>query len=327
MVIETALLLTLAVNVTVRTWLWVSQGTTLNPGVAFVAIPLALFAYLWNISAHTSHQKTRDQADDSEVKPSKDLFRITRSHRILIKLLKQSGVSLSLLGLYFSWETYEHLAFMSLNHQQRSIYHLSLLAEGGGVILLWSAYTWNRVSEWGITLVHRLHFPISISIFGLAWEGVLRDLDEPLQRLSTDIAVLIIDISDALGLSNAQVSYWDSFTIYSSQFYLIINETCAGVNLLLSMALYALGFGWVMNVTLKRAWLLVVYIIPLAILFNGLRVAIIFMLGHAGDVELATGPWHEGSGYLCQLVLFMILALLNRAFDQAPMSKEHDLRE
>lgn len=301
--LEALLLCILALNVTARVWIWIAHGVTINPGVAIAATTLAIFAYFRGQGAPVSSRGETEH-------PSRAVF--TRYMHQRVWFMRLIGLTLSLGGGSLSWCTYEHLAFMSLDPTHLQLSHLGLILEGLGVIALWSAYTWARgLDLWGVERSRRLHFPISIAVFGLPWEGVLRTLDLPLQRLSADLAVMILDLSDLLGLSTAHVRYWDSFTIYSDQFYLIVNETCAGVNLLLSMSLYALGFGWTMGVSLTRAWILIAYIIPLSICFNGVRVAIIFMLGHTGSVELATGPWHEGSGYLCQLLLFIVLALLN----------------
>lgn len=309
--VEVIFLSWLTLNVTARIWLWLSTGSTLNPGVALVATPLATFAYLWG---------TRG------INVSRAQLPLSSSLQRRMILLRLLGISLTVIGLSVSWITYEQLAFHSLDHDQLLRQNIGLLSEGLGVIALWSAYTWSRAPLWGEELSARLHFPLSIAVFGLPWEGVLRRCDEPLQRLSADIAVITLDLTDALSLSDTYVRYWDSFTIYSHQFYLIVNETCAGANLLLSMTLYALGFGWVMGVSLRRAWVLVLYIIPLSICFNGLRVAVIFLLGHAGSVELATGPWHEGSGYLCQVILFALIALINASLDRAPRFAARDPR-
>lgn len=335
--LELLLLSLLALNVYGRIWIWVAYGSTINPGVAIVALPLAIFSFAWCISH--PHDRSRQASPDvrerlrdrtAQSQPSQDQHdRSVASDSVnsiwATRCLTLTGCALSLWGMRAAGLTYEDLAFAPLNHRGQHIHNLALLYEGAGVIAFWSAWTWRYAEAWGgIKSVLRLHFPISIAIFGLPWEGLLRKFDEPLQRLSTDLAVFALDLSDMLTLSDTHVRYWDAFTVYSDRFYLIINETCAGVNLLLSMSLYALGFGWVMGVCLSRAWLLVAYMIPLSILFNGLRIAVIFMLGHSGSVALATGPWHEGSGYLCQLILFVLIALINRWLDRAPMFLTRD---
>ena len=328
--LEIIILSMLALNVFCRIWISISYESTINPGVALTAIPLSIFAYSWSIRS-LSQKVTSSSLDDAQSVIQSDQSPTSPPHPSglfftrLSGLIFVLGLILSIIGTCLSWLSYQHLAFAPLDHQSQHIHHLGLLFEGGGVIAFWSAWTCRHVQvQGGTQAVSLLHFPISISIFSLPWEGILRTFDEPLQRISTDIAVFALDLSDLVSLSDTHVRYWDAFTIYSDHFYLIINETCAGVNLLLSMSLYALGFGWVMRVTLSRAWALVAYIIPLSIVFNGLRVAIIFLLGHGGSVALATGPWHEGSGYLCQIILFMIIVLINAKLDRAPTSLKRD---
>ena len=90
------------------------------------------------------------------------------------------------------------------------------------------------------------------------------------------------------------------------------------------MSLYAIGFSWVMGAHIRRAAVLVAYMIPLSIVFNGLRITIIFCLGHFGDQALATGPWHEGSAYIAQAFLFALIALINALLDRERGSEAHD---
>ena len=236
-----------------------------------------------------------------------------------------------------------------MKEQLLFIRNLFIIVEGIGLYCLWSAWLWRKYVLFTITidralsissnlldhntekyksnydLVGQLHYPLSFALFTLPWEAVLRNYDDTLQRISTDIAVYLLDLIDWLKFSEIiQVAYWDAITIYSDRFYLIINETCAGVNLLLSMSIYALGYAWLMKCTVKRSWLLVAYMMPLCLLFNGLRICLIFCLGHFGDQALATGPWHEGSAYISQALLFIALGLINYGLGAEPKSVKHD---
>ena len=222
-------------------------------------------------------------------------------------------------GAYYSLMASQRLALSSGDGWALWARELGFIGEGLGLIGLWTSWTYSHFSP---ALCARLYYPLSTSLFSLPWESFLRSYDQHLQELSADVAVRTLDLIDWLFTCSPplKIGYWDSITLYSERFYLIINETCAGINLFISMSLYTLGFSWIMGASIQRATILITYILPLSILFNGLRIAIIFCLGHFGDKALATGAWHEGSAYLSQAALFVIIALINAALDREQVS-------
>ena len=323
--LECSVLLILSANIYGRLLWQAFAGQTINPGVMLIAGPLCLVTYLWVKEYQLSSQRD-DLSQDYVNKEGNDSL-LKNSEELILGswYLSVTSLCILLVASFFSWEAYTDQALKS-NHYALWQQEWALIFEGLGLLGLWSAWTWRKYGA-NIENVVTLHYPLSIGIFGLPWEGILRHYDYLLQKLSTDLAVFFLDgwsIFFSPQERPLNIEYWDAITIYSPHFYLIINETCAGVNLLLSMSLYAFGFAWVMNTGLQRAWILVLYIIPLCLVFNGIRIAIIFALGHFGDQELATGFWHEGTAYLTQAILFIILAFINYLLDQEPKSAKHD---
>ena len=155
---------------------------------------------------------------------------------------------------------------------------------------------------WCLTLVEvgfgcerraQLTFPVLFLWFTLPFEPYLYQvLDTPLQEITADIAVQI------LGLFGYETIYWNAHTFYSGTFYIIVDETCSGMNLLVTLFMYALIFGWATRRSLRHRWVLVLSVIPLALFSNGIRVAVIYLLGFYGGEGLAKGVWHDGSGVL-----------------------------
>ena len=154
----------------------------------------------------------------------------------------------------------------------------------------------------------------AIGALALPWESLLRQSDAELQRLGADIAVSL------LRFAGYELNYWNHFTFYSERFYLIVNETCSGVNLLLMISAYALALGQLLRRSLRAQCWLLFWSWPLAFLFNGLRIAVLFLLGHHGDRTLAMGPWHTWSAYLLMLPLFFLLYQLADHLDQGRTS-------
>lgn len=143
----------------------------------------------------------------------------------------------------------------------------------------------------GLNYAEKLTFPVLFLWFCLPFEPYLYDvLDGPLQASTTDIAVWL------LGMVGYPVQYWNEYTFYTSDFYIIVDETCSGMNMIITLTMYALIFGWVTRHRNLNRLFLVSCVLPLALLSNGMRVAAIYLLGLYGGEELATGFWHDASG-------------------------------
>ncbi|MGB0647151.1 MAG: exosortase/archaeosortase family protein [Bradymonadia bacterium] len=186
--------------------------------------------------------------------------------------------------------------------------------------LLWPLWVLALIQEgWGKTLRVKLNFPVLFLWFAFPIEPLLYDvLDTPLQEVTTDISVNVLSV---LGY---QTKYWNPHTFYSNDFYIIVDETCSGMNLLVTLFMYALIFGWIARHDLRQRLLLCLSVVPLALFSNGLRVAAIYLLGLYGGTEAATGIWHEGSGVLAFLpTLIGIYALSSflRRLDATSMRK------
>ena len=142
----------------------------------------------------------------------------------------------------------------------------------------------------------QLTFPVLFLWFALPFEPFLYDtIDTPLQEMTADVAVSV------LGLFGYETVYWNAHTFYSDTFYIIVDETCSGMNLLVTLFMYALIFGWATRQTLADRFTSLICVVPLAICSNGVRVSAIYLLGFYGGESVAKGFWHDGSGVLAFL--------------------------
>lgn len=160
----------------------------------------------------------------------------------------------------------------------------------------------------GLGKARAMMVPVFFAWFALPWEHFLRQaVDIPLQRYSAEIAAIL------LGFAGYPVGFYDEYTIYSEKFYVIVNETCSGMNMLITLGMYTLLFAWITQPSFKnRLWLLA--LVPLlAMTANGLRIAVIYVMGHYGGTELAMGFWHTGSAYLIFLPVFWFIYVANNA--------------
>lgn len=180
-------------------------------------------------------------------------------------------------------------------------------------VWLWGSYGWSFASA--------MSFPTGFALFALPWEYFLRDsIEVHLQIWTADIAFFFLE------LVGYKVWYHNAYTIDSDPFYLVVNETCSGINMLVALGMYTLIFAWLVQ---PRAWgrvALLMLVFPLAMLANGCRVLTIFLLGYYGGLEWADGFWHTGSAYIIFLpvfwFVFVVNQALNRAFERGRLAPE-----
>ncbi|MCB9527648.1 MAG: exosortase/archaeosortase family protein [Myxococcales bacterium] len=169
-----------------------------------------------------------------------------------------------------------------------------------GWLWLWGALGWARARA--------LTFPVAFLGFALPWEHYLRGhIDAPLQQWTADIAL------QGLRIAGYPMRYWTADTIYSADYYVIVNETCSGMNMLTTLAMYTLIYGWLVQPRVGNRLVLLALVFPLAMLANGARVATIYLLGHYGGVPAAEGFWHTGSAYVIFLPVFWFIYAVDRA--------------
>lgn len=179
-----------------------------------------------------------------------------------------------------------------------------------GVLLPPAVWIWIWGAS-GYARARALTFPVLFAWFALPWEYFLRRaVDLPLQAWSADIAYGLLHVA------GYAVRYWNDFTLYTDRYYLIVNETCSGMNMLVSLSMYTLVFAWAAQPSTRNRLLLLLLVFPVAMLANGVRVAAIYLMGHYGGNDLAQGFWHTGSAYVIFLPVFWFLYVVNGALTQ-----------
>ncbi len=199
--------------------------------------------------------------------------------------------------------------------------------------LLWARSAWDAVMVCAVALIpavwlwswgalgfgraRQLLMPIFFGYFALPWEHFLRKvLDVPLQSWTADIAYAV------LNLIGYQVRYYDAYTIYTWHYYIIVNETCSGMNMLTTLAMYTVVFGWMVQPRIRERVLLLLLVVPVAMFANGLRVATLYLMGHYGGDDLAMGPWHDRTAYLWFLPVFWFLFVVSQALTKAAIRRK-----
>lgn len=176
----------------------------------------------------------------------------------------------------------------------------------GGVLAIGVVWCWLwGALGWGPA--RGLLFPTGFAAFALPWEYFLRGaIDTPLQAWTADIAL------QGLRIAGYPMRYWNSYTIYSPDYFIIVNETCSGMNMLVTLAMYTLIYAWLAQPRVRNRIVLLSLVFPIAMLANGARVAVIYLLGHYGGVPAAEGFWHTGSAYVIFIPVFWFIYAVDR---------------
>ncbi|MBS1716540.1 MAG: exosortase/archaeosortase family protein [Armatimonadetes bacterium] len=152
-----------------------------------------------------------------------------------------------------------------------------------------------------------LFLPISYLIFAMpTWGTVIDTYTNPLQSLSSKVAFTILNV---LGLRPTMI---DTTNIALNNFNFTVGVPCSGLKLVLSVTAFMIFFALIARLRWFYNVLLFITILPLCLFINGLRIAMIGIVGNA--FGQATGmAFHDYSGYIALIVCFLILSKLTRA--------------
>ena len=159
-------------------------------------------------------------------------------------------------------------------------------------------------------LFSSLRIPIIFGLISLPWELVLTPLNQPLIILGTDLGFIWVSVCSYLLNLGIELKYWDSMTFYSDQFYLIVDQSCAGVHILISALIICLGLSWIFERTLVFTIRLLLFAIPTGLFINGARIGTLHLMGHYGGEALAMGAWHQWSGHLWYVLFLLITTIV-----------------
>jgi exosortase len=147
--------------------------------------------------------------------------------------------------------------------------------------------------------------PILYLLVGLpVWSMAINTYTNPLQLLSTSVAESLLRVCrfDLLR---------DGTTIHLDHFVLDVGVPCSGLKLTVALGAFCLFFVLIARLRLWANLALALLVVPLAVAFNGLRIALVGMVGETwGDA--AGRSFHDYSGYAMLLVCFFTLFKIAR---------------
>ncbi len=157
-----------------------------------------------------------------------------------------------------------------------------------------------------------LSAPVLYLLFGLPiWASTIDAYTNPLQLISTRTSFAMLRL---IGMNPIHV---DSTTIQLNQFSLDVGIPCSGLKLILAISAFIAFFIMIAKLKPWANVLLFALVIPVCIFVNGLRIAMIGVVGNQFG-ESAGHQFHDYSGYLSILVCFVILGKITKGLGWNP---------
>lgn len=132
------------------------------------------------------------------------------------------------------------------------------------------------------------------------WTTLINDYTNPLQIVSTGVSFELLNIS---GFKPLMV---EPTVIYLNNFQLNVEVPCSGLKLVVALTAFTFFFVLIAKLKPWANFFMVALILPLAIFINGLRIALIGVVGDTYGHDAGI-QFHDYSGYVTLLVCFVIL--------------------
>lgn len=225
------------------------------------------------------------------------------SHGFLVPLISAYIVyrkwpKISRIPAKFGWPA---LAFLALNLVILRAAHITDIAVLLSVNLVFSllVLTWLLA---GFRWMLALAAPILYLLFALPiWTFAIDVYTNPLQQLSTKVAYSILQVTGFEPMRDQSTT-----TIYLNHFTLDVGIPCSGFKLIIAVTAFTVFFTLIANLRWWANLVMFGLIVPLGLLINGLRVALIGVVGdyYGSDAGL---KFHDYSGYITLLICFFVL--------------------
>ena len=132
------------------------------------------------------------------------------------------------------------------------------------------------------------------------WTGVINDYTNPLQVYSTTVSYQMLKVF------GYQVFQANATTLIMDHFELSIAVPCSGLKLVVAVTAFTVFFMLIARLKWWANLLMVAAVLPLCLFINGLRIAMIGVVGEERGSE-AGFAFHDYSGYITLIVCFFII--------------------
>lgn len=176
----------------------------------------------------------------------------------------------------------------------------SLLFITTSITISWALFGFKKA--WVLIL------PLSFAAFAVPlWGSLIDNYTNPLQLLSTTVAETILKLT---GFNPMKVGATD---LQLNSFRLNVAVPCSGLKLLVAVSCLTCHFILIARSGALFNVLMLALVVPLCLLMNGLRIAMIGMVGEWNGQEAAM-QFHDYSGMIMLVICFYVLFKFAKIF-------------
>lgn len=193
------------------------------------------------------------------------------------------------------------------------VYGAELFSSRLSFLLLLAGLIWTFL---GSRMLRELWFPLAVLLLAIPLPAILFNrITFPLQLLASRVA------SDTLPMLGVPVLR-DGNVIELPVMRLEVAEACSGIRSLMSLFTLSVFYGYFIERTTARRWMLALASLPIAVAANVARIVGTGLCVQYWDPTKAMGFFHEFSGWVMFLVSLGCLYLVHRAMALIPERKE-----
>jgi exosortase len=161
------------------------------------------------------------------------------------------------------------------------------------------------ISIFGTSMLRHLLFPIAWLIFMIPLPAIIfYSITFPLQLLASRMASGLLDLLHITNLREGNVMYFSHYTIG-------VVEACSGIRSLITLLAFAVLLGYLRSMRPWARIVLAACTVPVALIFNAIRVASAGVLGNYLGERWAEGTFHTASGIALFLGGLSMIALIS----------------
>jgi exosortase len=183
------------------------------------------------------------------------------------------------------------------------VYGVDLFTARISFVFLLAGLIWTL---FGSAMLRELRFPLLVLVLAIPFPTILfNQVTFPLQLFASRIA------SDILPLLGVPVLL-EGNVIQLPVMKLEVAEACSGIRSLMSLFTLAVFYGYFLERTTSRRWILALAAIPIAVTANVFRIVGTGLCVQYWDPEKALGFFHEFSGWVMFIISLGCLYLVHR---------------
>lgn len=188
------------------------------------------------------------------------------------------------------------------------IYGAELFLSRFSLVLVVVGIVWTFA---GARMVRTLAFPLAVLLLGIPFPAIIFNrITFPLQIFATHVAAMTLPVLGVPVLRAGNI-------IQLPSIQLEVAEACSGIRSLMTLFTVAVLYGYFMERSTAKRWILALAALPIAVAANAVRIVGTGVCVQYWSPDKALGFFHEFSGWLIFVVSMICLYVLHWAISLA----------